>query len=187
MQGFPLKVLYSKYMKKSEKPLFVQNLTEHLKTATSFVLVDYTGLTVKMQQELKKRLREIGADMSIVKNTLFKRAGVEAKVSEETLSDTVLSGPTALVITENDPIAPLQILHKFAKEFELPHFKVGIIDGSFRDKLALEKLATLPSKEILYAQTVGALASPMYGLVSTLQGNIQKLLYILKEKSRMTG
>ncbi len=171
-------------MKKSEKPLFVENLTQQLKTAKAFVLVDYTGLTVKMQQELKKRLREIGADMSIVKNTLFKRAGTDAKLAENTLTDTVLSGPTALVVTEKDPIAPLQILYKFAKEFELPHFKVGIIDGSFQDKAALEKLATLPSKEVLYAQTVGALASPMYGLVGTLQGNIQKLLYILNEKAK---
>ena len=121
-------------MKKAEKPFFVANLTEQLKSATSVVLVDYTGLTVKMQQELKKRLKEISAGMSIVKNTLFKRAGSEAKIPEDTLSDTLLSGPTAMIITEADPIAPLQVLYKFSLEFEIPSFKVGIVEGGHQNK-----------------------------------------------------
>ena len=176
-------------MRKSEKPFFVANLTEQLKSATSVVLVDYTGLTVKMQQNLKKRLKEIGAEMLIVKNTLFKRAGSEAKISEDALSDTVLTGPTAMIITESDSLAPLQTLYRFAKEFvseaglPLPQFKVGLIDGKFQDRTSLEKLARLPSKDILYGQVVGVVASPIYSLVSTLQGNLQKLVHILKTKS----
>lgn len=174
-------------MRKSEKPFFVQNLTQEIKSATSVVLIDHTGLTVAMQQDLKKRLKEVGASMSVIKNTLFKLAGKEAKVPDETLSDTILTGPTAVIITEADPIAPLQILAKFAKEFvseaglPLPRFKVGIVEGKFQEKNALERLSILPNKETLYSQTVGALSSPMYGLVGTLQGNLQKLVYILQE------
>ena len=171
-------------MKKTEKHLFVDNLTEQLKSATCVVLVDYTGLSVKMQQDLKKRLSEVGAQMTVVKNTLFRLAGKGAEVPEETLEDTVLSGPTAMILTEEDAIAPLQVLHKFAKEFEIPSFKVGLVEKSFQDKDTLERLAQLPSKEILMAQAVGAIAGPMYGLVGTLQGNLQKLVYILKEKSK---
>lgn len=177
-------------MKKAEKTFFVENLTSQLKTATSVVLVDYSGLTVKMQQDLKKRLKEVGANMEIVKNTLFKRAGKEAKVNDSTLSDRVLSGASALILTEDDPIAPIQVLGKFATEFvsvdgsPIPQFKVGIVDGSFQDKNALIKISSLPTKEILYTQVVGALSSPMYGLVSTLQGNLQKLVYILKEAAQ---
>jgi len=171
-------------MRKSEKPFYVANLTEQLKSAASVVLVDYTGLTVKLQQELKSRLRVVGAELSIVKNTLFKRAGSEAKIPEDSLTDTVLSGPTAMVISEKDPIAPLQVMYKFAKEFEIPQFKIGIIDGSFLDKEALEDLSKLPSKELLFGAVVGTIASPMYGLISTLQGNLQKLYWILQEKSK---
>jgi len=171
-------------MKKTEKPFFVANLSEQLKSATSVVLLDYTGLTVKMQQELKVKLSEVGAQMSVIKNTLFKLAGKDAKTPSETLSDSVLTGPTAIVITEEDPIAPLQILAKFAQVNEIPKFKVGIVEGNFQDKDTLAKLSILPSKEVLFSQVVGTLAQPMYGLVSVLQGNLQKLVYILDQKSK---
>ena len=170
-------------MKKLEKSLFVQNFTEELKSATSVVLINYEGLTVKMQQELKKRLKEAGASMLVAKNTLFARAGHDAKLPEQALTDSVLKGPSAYVITEADPIAPLQIISKFASEFEIPQFKVGVVEGKYQDKDSLTKLSTLPSKEVLFAQTVGAVSAPLYGIVGVLQGNLQKLVYILKTKS----
>ncbi len=171
-------------MKKTEKTFFVENLSQELKSATCVVLVDYTGLSVKLQQDLKKKLSPLGAKILVVKNTLFKHAGKMSELPKETLSDSVLSGPTAVVISEKDSIAPLQILAKFAKENEILNFKVGIIDKTFQDKDSLTKLSLLPSKEVLYGQLVGSVAGPMYGLVGTLQGNLQKLVYILKEKSK---
>ena len=171
-------------MKKQEKPFFVENLTQELKKASAVVLIDYSGLSVKLQQELKKRLREIDASLEVVKNTLFKLAGNEAKIPTDTLSDTVLSGPTALVVTEADPVAPLSILHQFAKEYDIPKLKVGIIDGVFTNQEQLEILATLPSKNVLQGQVVGSISSPLYSLVSTLQGNLHKLTYLLNEKAK---
>lgn len=170
-------------MKKAEKPLFVENLKEELKSAASCVLVDFQGLSVKLQQELKKRLKAQGAKLVIVKNTLFKIASEKASMPEEIRSDSVLSGPTALVITENDPIAPLQILSKFASEFEIPQFKVGVIEGKFQDKEALIALSKLPPKNVLLGQTLGAISSPLYGIVYTLESNLQRLVFILKTKS----
>jgi large subunit ribosomal protein L10 len=170
-------------MKKIEKSLFVENLSEELKSATSIIFVDYTGLSVKKQQNLKKRLKEVNAKMFVAKNTLFKIAGTNAKIAKETLEDTVLSGPTAYILTSEDPLAPIQILAKFAKEFEVPSFKVAVVDGKFQDKESLIKLSQLPSKEVLYAQVVGAVGSPIYGLLATLQGNMQKLIYILNQAS----
>jgi large subunit ribosomal protein L10 len=168
-------------MKKPEKSFFVQNLTEELKSASSVILVDYAGLTVKAQQDLKKQLMEVNARMLVVKNTLLKRAGEFAKIDSEALTDTVLQGPTALILSEEDPIAPLQILAKFAKEFEIPQLKVGVVEGSFQDKEALTRLSTLPGKDVLIGQAIGAIAAPMYGLIGTLQGNMQKLVFILEE------
>lgn len=182
-------------MKRAEKQLFVQNLTEELKSANSIVLVDYTGLTVKAQQELKKRLRDVGAKLAIVKNTLLNLAldqskadkdpGLPRKLNIRGLPrDEVLRGPTALVITKDDPIAPIQILGKFAQEFELPQLKVGVVEGKFQDKESLMFLSKLPSKEILLGQAIGTIASPLYGIVGVLQGNLKKLVFILNEYSK---
>jgi len=171
-------------MKKTEKPLYIENLAEEIKSASSVVLVNYAGLSVKMQQELKKRLKKIDASMTVVKNTLLKLAGEKAKSPSEALTDTVLTGPTAMVITEEDPIAPLQVLAKFAKEFNIPQLKVGIVEGSFQDKVALEKLAKFPGKNALFAQVVGSISSPLYSLTGTLQAKMQDLISVLEQASK---
>lgn len=176
-------------MKKSEKSIFVDNLTEELKSAKSTVLINYSGLSVKKQQDLKKRLKGVGAKMLVVKNTLLRRAGEAAKVDPQILVDSVLQGQTALIVATNDPIAPLQVLGNFLKEFDsgagysVPKFKVGVVEGSFQDATDLAKLSTLPGRDVLFSQVLGALMSPSYELVSTLNGNLQKLVYILNQKS----
>lgn len=169
-------------MLKAQKVVLVDNLVAELKDAKSVVLVNYTGLNVSAQQELKKRLNEVGGRMVVVKNTLLKRAIKEAKIDEAIATDEILSGQTALVIADEDPIAPIQVLGKFAKEQELPKFKIGVVDGTTSDQTALTKISTLPSKDVLLSQVLGSLMSPMYGLVGTLNGNMQKLVYILKSK-----
>lgn len=176
-------------MKKAEKITFVDNLKEELKGAKSVVLVNYAGLGVKAQQNLKKRLAEAKGHMIVVKNTLLKRAGEAAGINKELLTDSVLVGQTALILADEDPIAPLQALGKFAQEFvsaageAVPKFKVGIVEGSFQDEAALSKLSTLPGRDALLGQVLGSLMSLEYGLVGTLSGNLQKLVFILREKA----
>ena len=170
-------------MLKQDKVNLVSDLTPKLKTAKSLVFVNFAGLSVTLQQKLKKELKEVGANMTVIKNTLIKRAGLEAKISEEVLTSEVLSGQTALILTEGDSVAPIQVIGKFAKENNVPQFKVGIVDGNFTDKDGLTKISILPTKDILFSQVVGSLISPSYGLVGVLQGNLQKLIFILKEVS----
>lgn len=176
-------------MKKQEKVFFVDNLTAELKSAESFVLVNFIGLTVKAQQNLKKRLKEVGAKMIVVKNTLLKRAGESAKIDPQILNHTVLTGQTALIIreaetiSEGDPLSFIQVLGKFAQEFEVPQMKVGIVEGSFQDSAALAKLASLPGRDALLGQLLGTLMSPNCELIGTLEGNLQKLVYLLKTKA----
>lgn len=170
-------------MNKQNKKDLVINLTPELKASSSIVFVNYTGLSVSLQQQLKQQLKAIDSDMVVVKNTLIKIAAKDAGLPEDVLSDEVLSGQTALILTKADPIAPIQVLGKFVKTNQIPQFKVGVIEGKFQDKEALLKISTLPSKETLYAQVVGSIMSPMSGLVGTLNGNMQKLLYVLKEVS----
>ncbi len=167
-------------MLKAQKVTFVEDLTGKLKEAKSLVLVNYSGLNVKAQQDLKDKLNAAGARMVVIKNTLLKRAGQAAKIDEGMLEDSILQGQTALVISNEDAVAPIQILGKFAKENEVPKFKVGIIDGMFQDTASLTKLSVLPGRDVLLGQVLGSLVSPMYGLVGTLNGPMQQLIYTLK-------
>lgn len=177
-------------MKKEDKQIFVEGLKKELEKAKSVILVNYAGLNVKSQQELKKRLKESGSTMVVVKNNLLKRAGEAAKIDSEALTDTVLSGQTALVLSADDPVAGVQVLGKFSKDFvsaagnSVPKFKVGIVDGMFQDTDSLVKLSLLPGRDALLSQLLGSLMSPTYGLVGTLNGNLQKLVYILDQKSK---
>jgi large subunit ribosomal protein L10 len=167
-------------MNKLEKVTFVENLQKELKNAKSVVLVNYAGLGVKAQQELKSRLSEVGGKILVVKNTLLKRAGEAAGIDKELLADSVLSGQTALIIAGEDPIAPIQVLGKF----EIPKFKVGVVDGLFQDQATLTKLSTLPGRDALLGQLLGTLMGGQYGMIGTLNGNLQKLVYILDQKSK---
>ncbi|MEK7536463.1 MAG: 50S ribosomal protein L10 [Patescibacteria group bacterium] len=170
-------------MNKQNKKDLVVGLTPRLRDAKSIVFVNFAGLSVSLQQKLKLELKIIGSDITVVKNTLIKRAGKEAGINDAVLTDEVLSGQTALILTEGDAVAPIQVLGKFVKENQVPQFKVGIVEGNFQDKDSLIRISTLPTKDVLYSQVIGSLMSPIYGLIGTLNGNMQKLVYILKEVS----
>jgi len=171
-------------MKKTEKAFFVENLAEELKKAKSSILVNYSGLSVSMQQDLKKELKGVGARMLVVKNTLFKLAGEKAKIPQETLEDSVLEGQNALILADEDPIAPLQILANFSVKHETPQFRVGIVEGYYHNQEALEKLSKFSGKDALFGQVLGTIASPTYGLIGVLQNNLNSLVYILSEASK---
>lgn len=171
-------------MKKTAKSLFVKNLSAELASVNSVILINYSGLDVSMQQDLKKRLRDAGARMIVVKNTLLKLAGEDAGVDKEMLEDTVLTGQNALILSEGDPISPLQVLAKFSQEFETPQIKVGIVEGSFQDTHSLEALSKLPGKDALIAQALGVIASPNYAIVSVLQDSLNQLVLILDQASK---
>lgn len=171
-------------MKKAEKTFFVDNLTEELKAAKSVILINYTGMGVAAQQELKKRLSEVGSKMVVVKNTLLKLAGTNAGIDAKVLEESILSGQTALVLSETDPLGPIQVLGKFSKENEIPQMKVGIVEGSFQDESSLKKLSTLPGKDVLLGQVLGALMAPSYSLVGVLNAGPQMLVSMLDRKAK---
>jgi large subunit ribosomal protein L10 len=171
-------------MLKAEKVTFVEELTGELKEAKSLVLVNYSGLNVKAQQDLKVKLGAAGGKMVVVKNTLLKRAAESAKIDKEILTEAILSGQTAIVIASDDPIAPIQVIGKFARENGLPKFKVGVFEGMFQDEAGLTRLSNLPGRDALLGQVLGALVSSMYGLVGTLQNPMQQLVYTLDQKAK---
>lgn len=171
-------------MPNNKKQKFVENLAQELKNSKSTVVVDYSGMDVKTQQELKKRLKEVGGVMLVAKNTLFQIAAKKAKLPEESVSEEVLKGQNAIILAAQDPISPLQILNKFSEEFEVPQLKIGVIEGIFQGKEALLKLSKLPSKDALFGQVVGAVSAPLYGLTYTLQANMRNLLSVLDQAAK---
>ncbi len=162
----------------------VSVLTEQIKNASSVVFVDYKTLTMKEGQALKKELLVGDGKMVVAKNTLIKIAATNAALPEEALTDSVLSGQTAVVFGQKDPVAPIQILGKFMAATEKTKWKAGVVEGVFQDATALARISKLPSKDQLIAQVVGGISAPLYGLISTLNGNIQKLVYVLDARKK---
>ena len=120
--------------------------------ATTVVLFDYRGLTDNESKELRVKLREVGADYKVYKNTLMARAFDDLKID---VKDS-LEGPSAFAYG-NDAIAPIKVLADFAKNHPALVLKVGIVDGEISDKDMLAKLAKLPSRDTLLTQLAGAL------------------------------
>ena len=160
----------------------VQKIKDNLKDAKSIILVNYKGLTVKEDTELRKKTREKNVDYFVCKNTLLKLAINDLNIQPV---DDFLFGPTAVVVSKEDEIIPPKLIAEFAKglpeEKNLPTFKIGIIDGDLINVDELNKIITLPSKQELYAKLVGGLNSPILGLVCTLNSILQKLVIVLNE------
>ena len=176
-------------MNKKQKTDFIKKLESELKDVQSVILVNYSGLSVGNQEELKKRLREVDARFLVAKNTLFKIASQNLKFPKDLVEEGVIKGQNALVLADDDPIAPLKIIADFAKEFvnaegkPIPQIKVGVVEGGFQDKPQLDILTKLGSKSAVSANTLGILASPLYGLVGTLEAKMQELIFTLQAAS----
>ncbi|MFH1187001.1 MAG: 50S ribosomal protein L10 [Candidatus Levyibacteriota bacterium] len=163
-----------------KKEAIVQEISEKLEKANALVFTNYQGLTHRQLEVLKKKLKEHDADMSVVKNTLLKLALSKTAKKEATKKDEAFNNPTAALFIYSDIIAPLKELAKTIKEFGLPSIKFGIFDNKTISAEEVAKLATLQSREVLMAQVVFGLKSPIYRLHRALSWNIQQLVMTLK-------
>ncbi|MDL2295746.1 50S ribosomal protein L10 [Lachnospiraceae bacterium OttesenSCG-928-E19] len=147
------------------KQPIVQAIAEDVKDAQSVVLVDYRGLTVAQDTELRKQLREAGIIYKVCKNTMMKRAfeGTDYAQLEEHLE-----GPSAIVISKDDATAPARILCKFAKGAEALELKAGVVEGTVYDAASLNELSKIPSREELLSKLLGSMQSPITNLARVL-------------------
>lgn len=148
----------------------LQEIKSDLTDVQAVWVVDYRGLTVKQSQELRRSIREAGADMKVYKNTLMELALKEMDLPE---MGEVLSGPSAFVFADGDPVASAKALRDFAKTNENLSIKGGIMDGRFVDADAVIKIANLPSREELIAKLLGTLQNPMSQVVRVLNGPME--------------
>ncbi|HZS61808.1 MAG TPA: 50S ribosomal protein L10 [Gemmatimonadaceae bacterium] len=151
-------------MKRTEKEALVSELETKIKGAKALYYTDFTGLNVKQVTDLRRRFRKNGVEYVVIKNSLALRA-----VNQSGLTGTKLKGPTGIVIGK-DPVAAAKVLTDFAKEFEKPAVKGGLLDGKAIDKAQIAKLATMPSREQLLANLGAALQSPLAGFAGALNG-----------------
>ena len=156
----------------SEKQAIVASLTETLQSASSGVLVDYKGITVAEDTALRAELRENGVEYSVVKNTLLRRAADNVGLSE---LDEVLNGTTSIAISKDDPIAPMRIINKYAKQMgDRFNIKAGFVDGQVLPLEDIAALAELPSKDGLVAQLLGMMLAPITSLAIVLKAIAEK-------------
>ncbi len=144
----------------------VEQIKERYERASGVIFTEYRGLSVPALQKLRRNLAAQGAEYSVVKNTLFKRAaGDDAEKFPEELT----SGPTAVAFVYKDEMATTKALFDFIKEQKAFVVKGGYLEGKLYDGAQMEALSKLPPKDVLLAQLIGVIAAPLSNLVGTIQ------------------
>ena len=161
-----------------EKKQLVEELKEKISAAKSVVIVDYKGLTVFEDTELRKTLREANVEYRVLKNRLMQKAFNELGYSD---FDEALNGPTAVAFANGDPVAPAKILLDSADKTKKLSVKCGMVDGTYITVDGVKELATLPPKEVLLAKLLGTLEAPISGLARVLNETISGLARVLNQ------
>ncbi len=143
----------------------VAEVVETLKTAQTGILVDYRGLNVAEDTDLRNKLRAANVKYFVIKNTLLRLASKETGLEG---LDEALHGPTALAVSAEDAVAPAKVLSDFAKDNDKLEIKAGFMDGAVMSLDEIKKLAATPNFETLIAKMMGSLNSPISGLARLL-------------------
>ena len=143
----------------------VAEISELLDGAATAVVVDYRGLTVEQDTQLRKQLREAGVTYKVYKNTMIRFA---TKGTPFEALDANLEGPTALAVSKTDATAPARILAEFAKNANKLEFKGGVVEGTYYDAKGMQVIATIPSREVLLGKLLGSIQSPITNLARVL-------------------
>ena len=148
------------------KQPIVDEISEQIKDAQSVVIVDYRGLTVAQDTDLRKQLREAGCTYKVYKNTMMKRAF--AGTDCEQLSN-LLEGTNAVAISKDDATAPARIIAKVAKDAPALEIKAGIVEGTLYDADGMKTIASIPSRDELLSRLLGSLQSPITNFARVLK------------------
>ena len=140
-----------------KKPV-VEEISELLNGAATAVVVDYRGLTVAEDTELRKQLREAGVVYKVYKNTMINFAIKDTEFADLAQH---LEGPTAIAVCKDDATAAARVLAKFAKTAEALEIKGGVVDGIYYDAVGIGQIASIPSREVLLSKLLGSMQSPV--------------------------
>jgi large subunit ribosomal protein L10 len=163
-------------MNREQKAAVIDEIAADISQSQAIFAVDYRGITVAQVAELRAKLRESDATFKVVKNSLTERAADQS--GAEALKD-YLAGPTALTCVRGDVATAAKAVADYARATQLLPFKGGLMEGAPIDVDQIRSLSRLPSREVLYGQLVGVVASPIGGLVRSLGGLIGGLAVAL--------
>ncbi len=149
----------------------VEEISANIKDAQSVVLVDYRGLTVEQDTELRRTLREAGVTYKVYKNTLMARAF--KGTAFEGLAP-YLEGPSAAAISTEDATAPARVLAEFAKKADKLEIKAGVVEGNLYDAQGMATIASIPSRDVLLSRLLGSMQSPITNFARVLKQIAEK-------------
>ncbi|MGN0986975.1 MAG: 50S ribosomal protein L10 [Otoolea sp.] len=149
----------------------VAEIAELLDGAKTAVVVDYRGLTVEQDTQLRKQLREAGVTYKVYKNTMIRFA---AKGTKFEALEPNLEGPTALAVSKEDATAPARILAEFAKKADKLEIKGGVVEDTYYDAKGMQVIATIPSREVLLGRLLGSMQSPIANFARVIKQIAEK-------------
>ena len=153
------------------KAPIVEEISANIKDAQSVVLVDYRGLTVEQDTQLRKTLRENNVTYKVYKNTMmnfaFKGTDFEALAP-------YLEGPSACAISTEDATAPARVLAKFAETAQALEIKGGVVEGTLYDAAGIQALAKIPGREALLSRLLGSMQAPIANLARCINQIAEK-------------
>jgi large subunit ribosomal protein L10 len=158
-------------MPQAAKVQVVEDLTKQLQAAGSVFVTDYAGLTVKNVTDLRAQLRSVGVSFRVAKNTLLRRAAVQADLPGLV---EYFHGPTAVAMGGRDPVKGAKIIQEFYVRLERPKIRTFVVERRTYRAEDLKAMASLPPREVVLAQLVAAVESPISGLVGTLDAIIRE-------------
>ena len=153
-----------------KKPV-VEEISELLNGAATAVVVDYRGLTVAEDTELRKQLREAGVVYKVYKNTMINFAIKDTEFADLAQH---LEGPTAIAVLKDDATAAARVLAKFAKTAEALEIKGGVVDGIYYDAVGIGQIASIPSREVLLSKLLGSMQSPVTNFARVIKQIAEK-------------
>ena len=162
-----------------DKKYILDEIKERVDVSPFVLVVDYTGVTVPEFDELRGRLSDAGAECHVAKNTFMKRALADAGLPD--LSESLV-GQTAFITGDSDVCGVAKAVANFAKEFNKPEIKAGILDGSVLDAAQVTALASLPSREVMLGMLLSTINAPATKLLRTINEPAGSLARVIKAK-----
>jgi len=169
---------------RKQKEARVEELTKKLADKNVVLLGDFTGMDVATATEMRSRFREASVEFKVVKNTLARRAVVQAGL--DALADH-MTGPNGFVMTQGDPSDAAKILVEFEKTKKTPTIRAGLIDAAIVTASEIRAIASLPSREVLLAQIAAGFQAPVAGLARLLNELSRKLVATLDAVAKQKG
>jgi large subunit ribosomal protein L10 len=166
-------------MPAQEKVTAVEDLKSRFDGVKTVVLTEYRGLTVQELSELRKQLRAVSAQYKVVKNRLARLAIASSNLEGLGMH---LKGPTAVILSKEDPVAVAKALHAFARAHQALAIKAGYVEGQMLPPPELKALADLPSREALRSQIVGVIQGGLATLVGLISAPHRELAYVLQQR-----